>query len=924
MGDMQNKEAMNTVDWTSELRDLAPINNVDNFDTYEKALNWAFGNERVKNIALSGPYGSGKSSIIETYLCRNKKVKKSALKVSLATFTSRVNQGKNQKENNLEGLDIDTQNSENPEMKVGINEDEIEKAILKQLFYKVKPNRIPLSRFRKLRPQNWNDRVKAFAVAFFLIILCLTLVVPSVSVNLFKVIDGLFLWDLVRTSLARVIEITIFSALVSMLFCWMCGNILPKIHIKEIKIFSNTTIQNGETENESVFNRNLDEIIYFFEATKYSTVFFEDLDRLDNSKVFVHLRELNYLINNDESIKCKPVRFVYAVKDDIFLSEDRTKFFDFIIPVVPVANPLNSGDILIDLIKGIDQELAESCSDIAAITEIYIRDLRMIKNICNEYSIYKSVLLKAVADKVGNNVEFKKKLLAMIIFKNVYPNEYARAQDAKGLLKKAFVYKNEFIKSESQKPGKRHLYGARLIYLFSREDYSPEVIFKEDVLNNELLVAMLYNGYIAEDYSCYITYGNDYEFIRYVRNQKEPPLYLRKLLNPSMVVERLKTEDFRCHSACNFDVIEELIRGGHHAKIRAYIRMLTDFPEVEWWFIDFIYSHSKYGGIFIQIVIYNWPQFWWFVSEELRTYGWLRGLGEEKIKILKGSELDDKIYLTQCKDTQEEMEIIYFSEILRMRDIEVFRKQDGENGWIKKYFEENPDILGRLNLETDKRLMMGTKEAISVLGVKFETIDMYGVNPEVIDFIIENNCYKFNSKVIQEIMLRKGNINIMEEEWKRAPYSSVLSLGYQALTNRVQREIEMFVKGIILESDGVLDDKSKDVIDLLMRLVGDVDTQVKLIDKEKFEICDIKECAFFEVKKNPKAWSKVWGELLKKDKIKVSWENVAIYYRIYELDEVLKDYIKRHAVTLNRCHTDEELDKSIFEFMRTGFEEVID
>lgn len=922
MGDIMSQEKENSVDWTSELCDLAPINNVDNFDTYEKALNWAFGNERVKNIALSGPYGSGKSSIIETYLCRNEKVKKSTLKVSLATFTSGVKQEQNQKDKNLKWVDIDTRNSEGPEMKVGINEDEIEKAILKQLFYKVKPNTIPLSRFRKLRPQSWRDRVKAFVVAFFLIILCLTLVVPSISVNLFKVIDSLFLWGLVRTSLARVIEITIFSALVSMLFCWMCGNILPKIHIKEITIFSNTTIQNGETENESVFNRNLDEIIYFFEATKYNTVLFEDLDRLDNSRVFVHLRELNYLINNDESIKRKPVRFVYTVKDDIFLSEDRTKFFDFIIPVVPVANSLNSGDILINLIKGIDQELAESCSDIAAITEIYIRDLRMIKNICNEYSVYKSVLLKAVADKIGNNVEFKKKLLAMIIFKNVYPNEYARAQDAKGLLKKAFVYKNEFIKSESRKPGKRNLYGARLIDLFSREDYSPEVIFKEDVLNSELLVAMLYNGFIAEDYSCYITYGTDYEFIRYVRNQKEPPLYLRKLFNPSMVVERLKMEDFRCHSACNFDVLEELIRGGHHAKIRAYIRMLTDFPGVEWWFIDYVFAYSKYGEIFIQTVIYNWPQFWWFVSVELRTYGRLRGLGEEKIKILKGSELDDKIYLVQSKHTQEEMEIIYFSEILRMRDIEVFKKQDGDNGWMKKYLEEKPDILKKLNLETDKRLMLGTKEAISALGVKFETIDAYGVNPEVIDFILEKNCYKLNPRMIQEIMLRKGNI--MEEEWNRAPYSSILTLGYQALTNRVQREVEVFVKGIILESDGVLDDKSKDVIDLLIRLVGDVDTQVRLIDKEKFEICEIKECAFFEVKKNPKAWSKVWGELLKKDKINISWENVVIYYRIYELDEVLKDYIKRHAVTLNRCHMDEKLDKSMFEFMKTGFEEVID
>lgn len=35
--------------------------------------------------------------------------------------------------------------------------------------------------------------------------------------------------------------------------------------------------------------------------------FFEDLDRLDDPKIFVHLRELNNLLNNDDAIKNKPI-----------------------------------------------------------------------------------------------------------------------------------------------------------------------------------------------------------------------------------------------------------------------------------------------------------------------------------------------------------------------------------------------------------------------------------------------------------------------------------------------------------------------------------------------------------------------------------------------------------------------------------------
>lgn len=55
----------------SEYRDLTPIDNIENGDEYIEALNWAFQNKKVKNIALTGPYGAGKSSIIETFLRKN-------------------------------------------------------------------------------------------------------------------------------------------------------------------------------------------------------------------------------------------------------------------------------------------------------------------------------------------------------------------------------------------------------------------------------------------------------------------------------------------------------------------------------------------------------------------------------------------------------------------------------------------------------------------------------------------------------------------------------------------------------------------------------------------------------------------------------------------------------------------------------------
>lgn len=55
-----------------EYRDLAPTNNIQNGQEYINALQWALENPKIKNIALAGPYGSGKSSIIDTYIERQR------------------------------------------------------------------------------------------------------------------------------------------------------------------------------------------------------------------------------------------------------------------------------------------------------------------------------------------------------------------------------------------------------------------------------------------------------------------------------------------------------------------------------------------------------------------------------------------------------------------------------------------------------------------------------------------------------------------------------------------------------------------------------------------------------------------------------------------------------------------------------------
>lgn len=167
-----------------------------------------------------------------------------------------------------------------------------------------------------------------------------------------------------------------------------------KCHIKEVKIFSNIKVESKNSNSNEIFNTNLDEIIYFFQATKYNVVFFEDLDRFDNNQIFVHLRELNILLNNSDMIKYKPIKFVYTVKDDIFTPENKTKFFDFIIPVVPVVSSSNSDEMLFKLLK--ESKIKNIIDDVLKVTIMdiypYISDMRILYNIYNEFIVYIKIL----------------------------------------------------------------------------------------------------------------------------------------------------------------------------------------------------------------------------------------------------------------------------------------------------------------------------------------------------------------------------------------------------------------------------------------------------------------------------------------------------------------------------------------------------
>lgn len=397
---------------------LTPKSDIKNGQEYMAALDWALSKQDVHNIAISGPYGSGKSSVIETYLKERSELK--ALRISLAAF-------------NLKEM-IDGDSNE-------IDEKQLEIGILKQLFYSVDSDRIPQSRYRKLQPEKkWRNPLMGLLL---LIILCVIIcfIAPDKMYTFIVNVNALSRWEALIVYiglggvswyvLARFVE-------------WFKKN----GNIKELQILDKATLTNEKDGEESIFNKNMDEIVYFFETTKTELVIIEDLDRFKSTNIFVALRELNNILNHYEKIEGR-VKFVYAIKDDMFEQQgERTKFFDFIIPIVPYISSTNSGEmlrkeLLFDDTKNISKIYDISGSFISLISP-YISDMRDLTCICNEFNIFKNTL-KGNQNQKLNLID--EHMFALIVFKNLQPKEFANLEDEKeeSVVRRAFSDKKKFI-----------------------------------------------------------------------------------------------------------------------------------------------------------------------------------------------------------------------------------------------------------------------------------------------------------------------------------------------------------------------------------------------------------------------------------------------------------------------------------------------
>ncbi|HFI0290456.1 TPA: DNA-binding protein, partial [Streptococcus suis] len=163
---------------------------------------------------------------------------------------------------------------------------------------------------------------------------------------------------------------------------------------------------------------------------------FEDIDRFETNLIFEKLREINTLVNNKRK-DGKKLLFIYLIKDDMFTSQDRTKFFDFIIPIIPVITSSNSGEKLGEILTNLGEAHSVSKTMLKQVA-IYIDDMRLAYNICNEFVLYKNNLFSQKENDNNKLNLSSDKIFAIIVYKNIFPKDFSLLQKDSGFVHQLF------------------------------------------------------------------------------------------------------------------------------------------------------------------------------------------------------------------------------------------------------------------------------------------------------------------------------------------------------------------------------------------------------------------------------------------------------------------------------------------------------
>lgn len=925
---------------------LTPTDTVK-MEVYEEAFKYIFENADIKNVAIAGPYSAGKSSLLESY--KKEHNNKKFLHISLAHFE-----------------DVSGQNDRD---NVKDTETVLEGKILNQLIQQIKVENIPQTNFRVKRTVN-NVKCVMFSLGTVIFLLAV------LHLKYFKAWSG---WIASLTDSCFKTLLQRSANPYSLIFSGILATIILGIGVYQViktqknkNIFRKLSVQGNEIEifgdeDNSYFDKYLNEVLYLFENSGVDVIVFEDLDRFDDNKIFERLREINILSNirlqnRKEKKLVEPLRFFYLLRDDIFVNKDRTKFFDFILPVVPVLDSSNAYDQIKEHFErgGIFTEFNDK---FLRGLSLYIDDMRVLKNIYNEFMVYYNKL---------NTIELNpNKMLAMVTYKNIFPRDFSDLQLNQGFVHELFSRKEEFIAREKKKCEER-IESKKAQINYVKEEKLESVSELDDVKNakHERLPSRYnyntqytqkmqeYNEWVEKEYPLRKRAIEDKEKNRLntleeelILLQEESRTIDNKTLHEIITRENID-EIFRITSENEIGTVNEYkeIKSSDYFTLLKYLIRYGHIDESYNDYMTFFYENSltkgdkmflrsvtdkiakpfSYSIDNVSLVMENLDIFD-FEQEETLNFDLFEYLLANKSKqnillcFMKQLRKGEKFqFISEFFESGREKKNLvvminnqwpqFFEEVISGQKMPIKQVREYSIATLLYTKETDLSAVNADNCLTDYISSQQDYLAIEnpdvtklcdvmrALKVSFIKIDYHVSNIDLFDAVYRNALYKINIDNIRLMLEMEYHIEDIENV-SRHYISSIYSQPEQPLYEYMQENTDLFMESILDSSVDGFTDNSNDAVHIINHPAIAEEYKVAYIKKLETLIdilADINDTIY-------------QTELIVKQGVKYTVNNILVYFGKMGLTDHLSEFINWGSVCLNyKSAEDAELVESFW------------
>lgn len=739
-------------------------------------------------------------------------------------------------------------------------------------------------------------------------------------------------------------------------------NVFRKLNLQgnEIEIF--------EESDDSYFDKYLNEVLYLFENAEADVIVFEDMDRFNANRIFERLREVNTLANIQlQKEENKILRFFYLLRDDIFDSKDRTKFFDYIVPVIPVVDSSNSFDQFISHFKnsGIFEKFDESFLQGLS---LYIDDMRLLKNIYNEFVIYFNRL---------NTTELDcNKMLAIITYKNLFPRDFAKLQLNQGYVYAIFSRKDSFIEAEIKEmkedivERKQKLSALREENLISMRELNAA--FAYEYLNN-------YSWTYKDDDDLsdfvinYLSGNNKKEYLSRkqiledksngkierlnqevsvleqkiieIKNQQLHQIITRDNIDTIFGIESTddggNTTDFKeIKSNEYFDLLKYLIRNGYIDETypdymtyfyenslnridKTFLRSVTDKKAKE-----YTYRLKNPMQVISRLRLVDFEQ------EEILNFDLITCLLQNPRSYIK---YIDRVF-NQLKETKNFKFVGAYFDIttempeyikhlnliwpelfnVALEEKYLFENQIRKYSIFSIYYSDEDTILSinqnnclcdyiskaRDYLAIDDPDIDKLINGFNLLGVHFIGFDYKTVNKDLFNAVYEHSLYEINEENLR--LVQKEILGVKSDaDINSKNYTILLSNSDSKIMHYVNQNINEYLETVLQMSEGKILDDEFTVLSLLNNTNILLEHKKSYISALRTVITSIKKVED----------SSLWTSLLDADIVEYSECNIMDCFEVLKLNESVVSYINRFDKDLDFSKTeyDEDTKKSLFE-----------